>query len=203
MQLIQKGGVIMYPLLACSVISLTIIIERAVFWFKEARKRNRKLIDRILSLIEKGQYSEAADIAQGSGDFIVRQFQFGLEHHHASLEGALEMAAKNELKRMGKYLNVLDTIVTVAPLLGILGTVVGIIISFDVLGASGVEDPKAVMGGIAQALITTAVGLTIAIFTVITFNFFSSKLQDATSESEVHLTNFEILYKKGKLHNEN
>lgn len=197
-----KGGPVMYLLLVCSFISLTLIIERFIFWMKEAKGRNIKLIDRVLHFIEKGHYRQALETSKDGRDYIVKIFHSGITHHHFSLEGALEMAAGNELKRMKKFLNVLDTIVTVAPLLGILGTVIGIIISFDLLGRAGIEDPRAVTGGIAQALITTAAGLSIAILTLIPYNYFLAKVEDATAEMERHLTNFEILYKKGQARDE-
>ena len=93
---------------------------------------------------------------------------------------------------------ILDTIITMSPLLGILGTVTGIIASFDFLGQAGVEDPKAVTGGIAQALITTATGLTIALATIIPYNYFVVKLERAARNIEKCTTSFEIFHKKAK-----
>ena len=81
---------------------------------------------------------------------------------------------------------VLDTIITIAPMLGILGTVTGIIASFDMLGLAGVEEPKAVVAGIAQALITTAAGLGISIATVFPYNYFSARIEAAQEELEMY-----------------
>jgi biopolymer transport protein ExbB len=89
-----------------------------------------------------------------------------------------------EDRRMTRYMGVLDTIITLAPLLGILGTVLGIIDSFDLLGARGARDPMAVTGGIARALITTATGLGIAILTLIPYNYFRAKSENALNEIE-------------------
>ena len=94
-------------------------------------------------------------------------------------------------------LNVLDTIITMAPLLGILGTVLGIIQSFDLLGQSGIQDPKAVTGGIAQALITTAAGLSVALVTLVPFNILVSRVQRATRLLENVTTQLEIAHRKG------
>ena len=109
----------------------------------------------------------------------------------------MQVAAENEIARMKRGLNVLDTIITMAPLLGILGTVLGIIESFDLLGMSGIEDPKAVTGGIAQALITTATGLSIALATLVPFNYLVSRVQKATKGLENVTTRFEVAYRRG------
>src|SRR3989338_4500378 len=110
----------------------------------------------------------------------------------------LEMAADDEIDRMKRGMAILDTIITFAPLLGILGTVTGIIASFDFLGQAGIEDPKAVTGGIAQALITTATGLTIALATIIPYNYFVVKLEKAARNIEKCTTSFEIFHKRVK-----
>jgi len=109
---------------------------------------------------------------------------------------AMESAAADEVKRMNRYMVVLDTMITVAPLLGIFGTVIGIINSFDLLGATGIEDPRAVTAGIAQALITTAAGLGIAILSVFPYNYFNSRISLAVTAIEKYATSLEIVYEK-------
>ena len=192
-----KGGITIYPLLICSVVSVAIIIERFSFWIKERCFRNWHLRNEIFQCVGKAQYQKAFQIAEGSKDYLVRIYMSGLNHHDLSLKGALEMSASRELKLTSKYLNVLDTIITVAPLLGILGTILGIISSFDLLGAAGLEDPKLVTAGIAEALISTAAGLIVAIATLLPYNWFQSKVEDRVSEIEVYVTNFEIIYTQG------
>ena len=191
---ITKGGVTIYPLLLCSIISLAIVIERLCFWFSERMKRTPEVREEVLHLVGQREYEQAGILARKSRDYLVRIFLSGLNHHDFSLEGALEMRAEREVKRMRKYLHILDTIITLGPLIGILGTILGIISSFDLLGAAGLEDPKMVTGGIAEALISTAVGLTVAIITLIPFNFFQAKVEDRVSEIEVYVTNFEVIY---------
>ena len=109
---------------------------------------------------------------------------------------AMETSAADEVKRMRRYLGVLDTMITVTPLLGIFGTVLGIIASFEVLGNMGIEEPQAVTGGIAQALITTAAGLGIAIFSVFPYNYFTSRVENAVLTIEKYATSLEIVYEK-------
>ncbi|MBW2169659.1 MAG: MotA/TolQ/ExbB proton channel family protein, partial [Deltaproteobacteria bacterium] len=149
-----KGGPVMYPLLACSIIALTVIIERSLFWVIEGMRGNRALLDRILQLCQKGDWDGVKEKVAESKDFVTRVLVTGILHRDFSMTKAMESAAAEEIKRMRRYMAVLDTMITVAPLLGIFGTVLGIIMSFELLGASGIEHPQAVTAGIAQALIT-------------------------------------------------
>ena len=109
---------------------------------------------------------------------------------------AMEAAATDEVQRMRRFMGVLDTMITVAPLLGIFGTVLGIITSFEMLGTAGIQDPKAVTTGVAQALITTATGLAIAIFSVFPYNYFNARVELASLDIEKYATSLEIVYEK-------
>ena len=105
-------------------------------------------------------------------------------------------AVELQRPKFDRFMVSLSTIITAAPLLGILGTVIGIIVSFDMLGTAGIEDPRAVTSGIAQALLTTAAGLGIAILSVFPFNYFNSKVENATQLFEKYATSLEIVYEK-------
>jgi len=164
---------------------------------KERRARNPTLIHKLLHLTERGLFEEARAEAAGTRDPITRILLNGLSHRHFSLEGALEVAAQAELKRMKRSLRILDTIITVAPLLGIFGTVTGILAAFGALEGR-IPDPRVVASGIAQAVITTVAGLGIAIPTVVAYNYFCANVEEASSEMSTHVTNFQILYQKGK-----
>jgi biopolymer transport protein ExbB len=191
-----KGGPVMYPLLGCSIIALTVIIERAFFWIREDMRRNQSLVDHILELCRKGDWDTVKEQVTGSRDYIIGILVNGILHKEFSMTKAMETAASDEIKRMRRHLGVLDTMITVAPLLGIFGTVIGIITSFEILGSTGIEHPQAVTAGIAQALITTASGLGIAILSVFPFNYFNSRAESAALAIEKYATSLEIVYEK-------
>ena len=191
-----KGGPVMYPLLACSVLALTVIIERAFFWLREDMRRNGALVDSVLELCRLGDWEEVRKVVQGSRDYVVRILVNGILHREFSMGRAMETAAGDEIQRMRRYLIVLDTMITIAPLLGIFGTVTGIITSFELLGTSGIQNPQAVTAGIAQALITTAAGLAIAIPSVFAYNHFNARAEKAALTIEKYATSLEIVYDK-------
>ena len=192
-----RGGPVMWPLLVCSIIALAAMLERAAFWVRERRTRDEKLVHKLLHLTERGLLDQAAGAAAGSRDAVARVLLNGLAHHHFSLEGALEVAVQAELRRMKRALGVLDTIITVAPLLGIFGTVTGILTAFSALEGR-IPDPRTVSAGIAEAVITTVAGLAIAIPTVIAYNYFCARVEEAAAQLSTHITNFQILYQKGR-----
>jgi biopolymer transport protein ExbB len=191
-----KGGPVMYPLLACSVIALTVVLERILFWIREDIRRNQSLVDDVLELCQKGDWDSVREKVKGSKDYVIRILVNGILHREFSMTKAMETAAADELKRMRRFLGVLDTMITVAPLLGILGTVTGIITAFNLLGATGIERPQLATAGIAEALITTAAGLFIAIPSIIPFNYFSSRAEEAALNIEKYATSLEIVYEK-------
>ncbi|MCF8080786.1 MAG: MotA/TolQ/ExbB proton channel family protein [Desulfobacterales bacterium] len=196
MQFLMNGGPIMVPLLACSVIVLTVVMERLMFWNRIDRNRNPKLVDDILELSRVGDWESVREKTRQSRDYIVQILVNGILHRQFSMIKAMESAAAEEIRRMRRFMTILDTMITVAPLLGIFGTVLGIIQSFDVLGTTGIEHPEAVTAGIAQALITTATGLGIAIFTVFPYNYFNSRVEGAALPIEKYATSLEIVYGK-------
>ena len=196
MQFLMSGGPIMVPLLACSVIVLTVVLERLMFWNRIDRNRNPKLVDEVLELSQVGDWASVREKTRQSRDYIVKILINGILHRQFSMIKAMESAAAEEIRRMRRFMTILDTMITVAPLLGIFGTVLGIIQSFDVLGTTGIEHPEAVTAGIAQALITTATGLGIAIFTVFPYNYFNSRVEGAALSIEKYATSLEIVYGK-------
>ncbi len=186
----------MYPLLGCSMLVIAVIIERSIFWLQIEVNRNRQLVYDVLELCRLGDWEAVRQKVTGSGDYIIKILVTGIVHRDFSMTKAMESAANDELSRMRRYMGVLDTMITVAPLLGIFGTVLGIISSFEMLSTAGIEHPKAVTAGIAQALITTAYGLGIAILSVFPFNYFNSLMQKSANTMEKYATSLEIVYEK-------
>lgn len=192
----KNGGPVMYPLLLCSLLVLTVIIERLLFWSKIELQRNRELVDEVLELCRCADWEAVRLKTAGCRDFVVRILVSGILHREFSMLKAMEAAAADEIQRMKRFMGVLDTMITVAPLLGIFGTVLGIITSFEMLGTAGIENPRAVTAGVAQALITTATGLGIAIFSVFPYNYFNAKVERAALDMEKYATSLEIVYEK-------
>jgi biopolymer transport protein ExbB len=192
----HKGGPVMWPLLLTSLIALTVVIERLIFIFRERSRRSPATVEAILANVEKGNIPEALNCASNSQDFVARTLVYGLNHRERGFSNALLLAAAQELKRFSQGLSTLDTIITLAPLLGLLGTVTGMIHAFGLLGAGQLEAPTAITGGIAEALIATAFGLFIAIVALIPFNYLNSRLEDARHEIENAATYVELLLVK-------
>jgi len=196
LEIFIKGGPVMYPLLACSILVLTVIIERALFWISVDMRRDRHLIDEVIELCRTGDWESVRMKTKGSKDFIIKILVTGILHREFSMTKAMESAAAEEIRKLRRYMGVLDTMITVAPLMGIFGTVIGIIMSFEALGSAGIEHPQAVTAGIAQALITTATGLGIAILSVFPYNFFNLRIEKAVLNVEKYATSLEIVYEK-------
>jgi biopolymer transport protein ExbB len=196
LDIFEKGGPIMYPLLACSIIALAVVIDRAIFWLKLGFQRKPSLVDDVLELSREGDWESIRKRTINVKDYVIKILVSGILHREFSMIKAMEAAAADEIKHMRRFMSVLDTMITVAPLLGIFGTVLGIISSFDVLGTAGIEHPQEVTSGIAQALITTAAGLGIAILSVFPYNYFNSRVENAAVLIEKYATSLEIVFEK-------
>ena len=195
-----KGGIIMYPLVAVLVIAIAVILERLVWWSVQTAQRDPGKLDKVYAALEQGNVPAAINIARGSKDPLVRTVWHGLNHVHASVEGALQVASGVEIQRAGRFMSVMDTTITLAPLLGLLGTVTGIMGSFNFVGNADLA-PTKVSGGIAEALIATACGLGIAIFTLIFFNFYNARV--ARLQFELESTCNNVILMLSSLRNRN
>ncbi len=188
-QFFLKGGPVMWPILISALVAVAVVGERTFWWIREASKRDPQKMEQVLAAIEHSDLEAAKRAAQGSEDPVIRMVYRGLSHAHTSLQGALQLAAGIELKRAGRFLTVMDTLVT---LLGLLGTVTGLMGAFLHIGSAELS-VTAVTGGIGEALIATACGLGIAIFALIPFNFFSAKVAQLQFELETAATNVEVM----------
>jgi biopolymer transport protein ExbB len=198
-QFFLKGGPVMWPMLACALVAVAVVGERTVWWWRESRKRDLPRREKVLAALENGDVEEATKIGEGSDDPVIRMIYHSLSHPHTSMPVALQMAAGIELERAGRFLNLMDTLVTLAPLLGLLGTVTGLMRAFLKVGEAELS-VMAVTGGIGEALIATACGLGIAIISLVPLNYFSAKLARLQFELETGASNVEVLAAAGKLH---
>lgn len=191
-----KGGPIMWPLLAISIIAVAVVIERILFLLIEGRQRDPNSVEKFFKMVENGELAGASRMAKGNRDYVTRVLAFGLDNHPSSFSNALLRAANRELKRFNRGLSTLDTIVTLAPLLGLLGTVTGMIHAFGLLGNQELGAPAAITGGIAQALIATAFGLGIAILALIPYNYLNARQEEVRHEIEDAANYLEILLER-------
>ncbi|WP_244236433.1 MotA/TolQ/ExbB proton channel family protein [Candidatus Methylacidiphilum fumarolicum] len=186
----------MWPILALSVITLAVIFERLLFLIEIARNRKRKLVTKFLELVGQGRYEEALTIAEKSKDYVLKVLQEGLKHKDGALEDALLDAASEQLERFNKGLVVLDTAVTLGPLLGLLGTVTGMMHAFSIVGSGEIAGKQAaITGGVAESLIAVSFGLAVAIVAIIPLNFFSARMDRARRRIEEASTRLVLLLK--------
>jgi biopolymer transport protein ExbB len=198
LQFFLKGGPVMWPMLVCALTAVAVVGERAFWWWRESSKREPKKLEQLLSALEAGDLASATQIAGSSKDPIIRMIYNSLSHVHSSVSVALQMAAGIELERAGRFLNVMDTLVTLAPLLGLFGTVTGLMRAFLQVGSAELS-VVAVTGGIGEALIATACGLGVAMVSLVPLNYFSGKLARLQFELETAASNVEVLARAGKL----
>jgi len=191
--LFLKGGPIMWPLLIASVVAMATAIERVLFLLNQMEEAQPELVREILLHVEAGEVAEALRKGQRSQDPAVKTLMVGLLHRNGALSGALVRAASREMEAFSRGVATLDTVVTLAPLLGLLGTVTGMIRAFGLLGMKELEAPVAITGGVAEALIATAFGLTIAILSLIPLNILNSYCAKTKRRIEQAATELELL----------
>jgi biopolymer transport protein ExbB len=147
----------------------------------------------MLALVEVGEFDNALKAGRNSPHPIARVLAAGLAHRNPAPAKAMEAAAQAQIPALKSRLGALDTIITLAPLLGLLGTVVGMIGSFDIMSEAGMGQPHAVTGGVAEALIATATGLLIAILTLIPYNYFTTRVEKEMDAMEHFSSSLELL----------
>ncbi len=183
---IIKGGVFIYPIIICSIISLTIFMEK--IW---SLKRNRVIpatfLDTIERLLKKEDIAEALKLCGGNSSSISRIFSAGIKNYgkrREIIKERIEEVGRREAVVLGRYVEALATIASVSTLLGLLGTIAGMIKIFSVISLQSVVNPSTLAGGISEALYTTAAGLTVAIPTLIFYRYLSSKSNSLIVEME-------------------
>lgn len=183
-----KGGPVMAPLILCSIISITVMIERCVR-LKKASGDSASLMERVEDSLMLGKFQDAVHACEQEGAPLGDMLASGLKCPAGQAEKCMEEYALKATPELFRRLSALDTIVTIAPLLGLLGTVTGMIRSFHVISTkTGLSAPTAVTGGVAEALIATATGLAIAIATLVGYNHLTEKAKAVVSDMEIYGT---------------
>lgn len=199
--LFTAGGVVMLPLLGFSVLAIALIIERIVFWVR-INKRQQRVVKEVLNLYRRENVVGALDKLKQNADLpIARIFLAALQLEQPTPEEfrlALESEAQAELPILKRFNTVFDTIISVSPLLGLLGTILGLIASFASLniGDVGGSRTAGVTSGISEALVSTASGLVVAIFTLLFANTFRGLYLRQTALIQEYGGQIELLYRR-------
>lgn len=200
-ELFIAGGVVMWPLLGFSVLGVALIIERLRFWLR-LNKRQSRVVREVLNLYRHDNVVSAMDKLQQNADLpMARIFLAALELEEPTPEEfrlALESEAQAEIPILKRFQNIFDTIISLAPLLGLLGTVLGLITSFASLNLGDVGGTKTagVTAGISEALVSTATGLIVAIFILFFANAFRGLYQRQIAQIQEYGGQLELLYRR-------
>jgi len=188
LEVFEKGGFVMYPILICSLVAVTIFFER-MFYLKSIKTKSKKFVLRVKNLVKKGSIELAISACRKSPTPISKIMLAGLMKFgrgRDEIKEAVEDSANQEIPVLEGNLSTLSTVGNITPLLGLLGTVFGMIKAFNVISIMGVSKPEALAGGISEALLTTAFGLSIAIPTVVIYNYLSHRVDKLIREMEVN-----------------
>ena len=197
MELFKHGGPIMWPILLVSFLMITVAVERIIFIFRENSRRDHEVVEKMLEKVESNDVNGAVEIGKKSQDFVARILVYALTHKEHSLGNAFTRAASQELQRFSQGLPTLDTCITAAPLLGLLGTVTGMMNTFGALSGGDIAAAAGqITGGVAEALIATACGLGIAITGLLPFNYLNARTEEARHEVEDASNSLEIIINK-------
>lgn len=194
-----KGGPIMWPILLCLLAALVVVSERLLWWWQLHRRTRSDQLNESFAAISAGDFHTALSLASQSSDPFCRTLRDGMLHAHTSMLGAMQMRATDEIEHAEKRLWILSTFITLAPLLGLLGTVTGIMHSFNFVGDEHLAATK-VSGGIAEALIATACGLCIAILCLIPYNYLNRRVAQLRSRLERTINHTELIVESAKHH---
>lgn len=188
LEIFYKGGPLMYPILFCSVLALAIFFERVwIYW--GLQRQSLRLHDEVELLVRSGHLQDAIDLCRKRRTMLASIFIVALNAAGQSrdqIKTLVEEVGSRHSATLDRYLGLLGTIATIAPLLGLLGTVLGMIRAFTQLSIQGVGTPATLGGGISEALITTATGLSVAIPTILLHKYLTSRADSLSYRLEIY-----------------
>lgn len=199
MELFKHGGPIMWPILLVSFMMITVAIERMIFTLRENGRRQPDVVNKMLEKVEGNDIEGALELGNKSQDYVARILVYAISHKEHSLGNAFTRAANQEMQRFSQGLPTLDTCITAAPLLGLLGTVTGMMGTFAALNSTGSDIGSAtgqITGGVAEALIATMCGIAIAVTGLLPFNILNARVEEARHEIEDASNSLEIIVNK-------
>lgn len=185
-EIVRAGGPLMWPIVLCSIAAVAIILER-LWTLQDRRVLPPELTKKVWQLVETHQINDKVIAALERNSPLGRVLAAGLAHRHrprAIVMERLEDTGRHVVYELERFLNTLGTIAVISPLLGLLGTVTGIIKSFHAIEAGGVGDPRALSGGIAESLIATAAGMCVAIPALFGYRYLRGRVDRIVVEME-------------------
>jgi len=191
-EIVRAGGLFMWPIILCSIVAVAIVLER-LWTLQQRRVVPPDLTRRVWQLVEAGQVNDKVIAALHENSPMGKLLATGLANRHRPREvlmERLEDAGRHVIHDLDRFLNTLGTIAGVSPLLGLLGTVMGIIKAFTAISQGGVGDPKLLSGGISEALVTTAAGLCVAIPALIAYRYLRGRVDDVVVQMEKDVVRF-------------
>jgi len=205
LRLMFQGGPIMIPIAACAIIAFAVAVER-FFTLRRARINTREFMATIRTVLKQNKVAEAIRVCEKTPGPIARILRAGMLKHgrrKQDIREAIEDAGQLEIPRLERYLGVLATVASISPLLGLLGTVSGMIKAFAQIQAKmGVVNPSDLAEGIGNALITTAAGLVVAIPTLVLYNYYVAKVDNMILDMEVSSSELVDLLTESERHYE-
>ncbi len=199
MDLFAAGRQIMWPILLLSFVAITVIVERLLFIFRENGSREPEVVQKMLESVEHRDIEGAVALGKKSNDFVARILVYSLTNKEFSLSNAFVRASSQELARFNQGMATLDTCITAAPLLGLLGTVTGMMRTFGSLGGGDIAAATGtITGGVAEALIATMCGIFIAVTCLLPYNYLNARTEEAKHEIADASNALELIIKKSE-----
>jgi biopolymer transport protein ExbB len=194
-----EGGWVMWPILLTFLLSLSVILDRIVWWSALQSRIRSGLQEKAREALGTGDFATAWSLGEGTSEPYLANLREGMSHAHTSMLAAMQLHATQLIEKSEARMWVLSTMITLAPLLGLFGTVAGLMGSFAAIGTDQLAVTK-VTGGIGEALIATACGIAIAVICLLPYNFFRKRVSLLRSSFERWINHAELLVKSAREH---